>query len=941
MAKGMDIMLRIKSKIEKTLPKNMEELTQKVEKMKKAYSRASFKGFSENVETELKEANNKFKIAKQNLLKASSIKSKYEDSKQKYSANLLQLRKVRSEMKRLERAKALGIKLSSEEERSLKKLNSQNKKLSDTVMKQRTAFQRYRMEVKKIPGTLDDYQRELNETERRVRSLTAQQNLLNKANNFKKGIKGKVLGAATKVAAVGITAGSAAAGYIGVTSAKAYIDFEQNMKKVQAISGATAEEYKLLEDEAMRLGATTKFTAGESAAAMEKMALAGFKTKQIIAAMGGVLDLAAASGEDVAMVSDIITDNLLPFKMRAEDTKKFADILAWGMSKTNVTVEMLGESFKYASGSAGNLGVSLEEMVGTLGLMGDQAIKSGMAGRGMDAVFSELIKKKDILSRQEIGINIDDRKGQFVGLVKTVEQFEKFLQDKTDIEKTAFLQNVFGDQGARAFSKLLSTEKEINGVTYKGAKAVAATVEAAGKSSTGMAEKMRDTMLNSASGTWTLLTSAIDGFKVSLGKLLLNNNAISFMKKLTNYISELTNVMNGVFNNSSYNLFWKNMFISVKEFIANFTRAIEPARKILLNLFGGDTLRQVNSLFGALSKTLIFFAATISTVMQVLEPLFKFIKVVGVDTILVFITSLMGIAKVVTIFSQIKAAFLFVKEIGGVIALLKTFVAILGGPVALAIAGVVAGAYLIYKHFDTIKAVVKSVYNTFIETIKKIGDGVKNLFTKFSEYKGIFTFLVPGKLIFEGIKAFWNVWDSNLSILENVKNGFKAFFSSISENIKTSIEGFKNLWKKVSEFETVKKFKRFFGFGEDEEKSEEDKAVDGSHRTGLSNVPFDGYIAELHRNERVLTADENQKYGSLLTKLNSSQKLQENKTINVSENKKNSFVFSPKIEIKVTTASSSTEIATALERKIKELELEFQKFIERSQEEEDYVRTSF
>lgn len=941
MAKGMDIMLSIKSKIEKTLPKNMEELTQRAEKMKKAYSRASFAGFSENVEAELKEANNKFKIAKQNLLKASSIKSKYEDSKQKYSANLLQLRKVRSEMKRLEKAKALGIKLSSEEERSLKRLNSQNKKLSDTVAKQRTAFQRYRMEVRKIPGTLDDYQRELNETERRVRSLTAQQNLLNKANNFKKGIKGKVLGAATKVAAIGITAGTAAAGYTGMTSARSYIDFEQNMKKVQAISGATAEEYKLLENEAMRLGATTKFTAGESAAAMEKMALAGFKTNQIIAAMGGVLDLAAASGEDVAMVSDIITDNLLPFKMRAEDTKKFADVLAWGMSKTNVTVEMLGESFKYASGSAGNLGVSLEEMVGTLGLMGDQAIKSGMAGRGMDAVFSELIKKKDVLAREEIKINIDDGKGQFVGLVKTVEQFENFLKDKTDIEKTAFLQNVFGDQGARAFSKLLNTEKEINGVTYKGAKAVAATVEAAGKSSTGMAEKMRDTMLNSASGTWTLLTSAVDGFKVSLGKLMLNDNVISYMKKLTNYISELTNVMNGVFNDTSYNLFWQKLFNSTKEFVTKFSKAIEPAKKILLDLFDGNTMEQVNSIFSILSKTLIFFAATISTVMKVLEPLFKFIKVIGIDTILVFIGSLMGIAKVVAIFTKIKTAFLFIKEIGGVITLLKTFVAVLGGPVALAIAGVIAGAYLIYKHFDSIKAALKGVYSIFIGVLTEIWNGVKSLFTKFSEYKGIFTFLIPGKFIFEGIKAFWTTWDSNLSILDNVKNGFKAFFSSISENIKASIEGFKKLWKKVSEFESVKKFKRFFGFGENEEKSDDDKTVDGSHKSGLSNVPFDGYVAELHRNERVLTADENKKYGSLLAKLKTSQTPQLNKTLNVSQEKNKSFVFSPKIEIKVATVSSSNEIAATLERKIKELELEFQKFIERSQEEEDYVRTSF
>ena len=938
MAKGMDIMLSIKSKIEKTLPKNMEELTRRAEKMKKAYSRASFKGFSENVEAELKEANNKFKIAKQNLLKASSIKSKYEDSKQKYSANLLQLRKVRSEMKRLEKAKALGIKLSSEEERSLKRLNSQNKKLSDTVAKQRTAFQRYRMEVRKIPGTLDDYQRELNETERRVRSLTAQQNLLNKANNFKKGIKGKVLGAATKVATIGITAGTAAAGYTGMTSARSYIDFERNMKKVQAISGATAEEYKLLEDEAMRLGATTKFTAGESAAAMEKMALAGFKTKQIVAAMGGVLDLAAASGEDVAMVSDIITDNLLPFKMRAEDTKKFADVLAWGMSKTNVTVEMLGESFKYASGSAGNLGVSLEEMVGTLGLMGDQAIKSGMAGRGMDAVFSELIKKKDILARQEIGINIDNGKGQFVGLVKTVEQFEKFLKGKTDIEKTAFLQNVFGDQGARAFSKLLNTEKEINGVTYKGAKAVAATVEAAGKSSTGMAEKMRDTMLNSASGTWTLLTSAVDGFKVSLGKLMLNDNVISYMKKITNYISELTNVMNGVFNDTSYNLFWQKLFNSTKEFVTKFSKAIEPAKKILLNLFNGNTMEQVNSIFNILSKTLIFFATTISTVMEVLEPLFKLIKVIGIDTILVFIGSLMGIAKVVTIFTKIKAAFLFVKEIGGVITLLKTFVAILGGPVALAIAGVVAGAYLIYKHFDSIKVALKGVYSIFIGVLTEIWNGVKNLFTKFSEYKGIFTFLIPGKFIFEGIKAFWNVWDSNLSILDNIKNGFKAFFGTLKDNIKSSIEGFKSLWKKVKEFETVKKFKRFLGF---EAEEEEDKTVDGSHKSGLSNVPFDGYVAELHKDERVLTAVENKKYGSLLAKLKTVKTPPTNKTVNIAQEKNRSFVFSPKIEIKITGEGSTNEIAAVLERKIKELEQEFQKFIEKNQEAEDYVRTSF
>ncbi len=872
--KGMDIMLKIKAKIDKTLPKQMESLTNRVEKMKKA--------------------NEDLKNAQRELAKASNLNAKYNDSKEKYTASLLQLRKVRTEMKRLEKAKASGVRLSAAEEKSLKKLISQNKKLSETVAKQRSSFQRYRMEVRKIPKSLDEYQRELAETERKVKSLTAQQNLLNKANNLKGGLKsatGKIIGKIATGVKYGAVAAGTAAGYTSITSAKSYLEFEQNMKKVQAISGATAKEYQALEKEAIRLGATTKFTAGESAAAMEKMALAGFKTNQIIAAMGGVLDLAAASGEDVAMVSDIITDNLLPFKMAAEDTKRFADVLAWGMSKTNVTVEMLGESFKYASGSAGNLGVNLEEMVGTLGLMGDQAIKSGMAGRGMDAVFSELVKKRGLL--KQAGIEIENANGEFVGLVKTVEQFEKFLKGKTGIERTAFLQNAFGDQGARAFSKLLNAEKEINGVTYKGAEAVAKTVEAARKDSVGMSEKMRDIMLEGASGTWTLFTSAVDGFRVTLGKLLLNEKVLSYIRKVTNYISELTNVMSGVFNNSYYNVFWQKVFISTKDFISKFKAALQPGIEVIKRLFPADEMvDKIDRLFTILSNGAIFVASIFSKLMQIAEPFIKFIQFIGVDTIAIFIGALMGIAKVVSIFAKLKAAFLFVKEIGGIMALLKTGVAVLGGPVALGIAAVVAGLYLVYKYFDKIKEVGKAVFDIVVGVGKEI-------------YKG---------LIKPVINAFIQAKDVIVGVGKEILNAVSHPIDTLKELIKLP--------------KPPNWVLKLFGKGE--------KNVDGSHKSGLSYVPYDNYIARLHRGERVLTSEENKEYGSLLNRFNSS-----GRGLNVSS-KKSAFVFSPKLEITVNGTASASDISSVLERKMLELEEKFVRMIQdREEAGNDYVRTSF
>ena len=185
--------------------------------------------------------------------------------------------------------------------------------------------------------------------------------------------------------------------------------------------------------------------------------------------------------------------------------------------------------------------------------------------------------------------------------------------------------------------------------------------------------------------------------------------------------------------------------------------------------------------------------------------------------------------------------------------------------------------------FSSIKKGIQSAIGSFIKvyevidnTVKGIKEKISNLFDSLSEYTGIFNFLIPGKLIFKGLKSFWNAWDSNLGVIDNVKNSFSAFFLSIKDGIQSAIDGFKNLGKKISELSPVKKVKKWFDFNDEDElkdkttteikkvkiESEKEKIeeVDGSHRNGLSYVPRDNYVARLHEGERVLTKGENKEY---------------------------------------------------------------------------------
>lgn len=190
-------------------------------------------------------------------------------------------------------------------------------------------------------------------------------------DSFQKGIAsiGKIAAKGIQATAKIMTAAAAGIGTIGAAAIKVGSDFEAAMSKVEAISGATGEDLAALTEKAKEMGASTKFSATESANAFEYMAMAGWKTADMLDGIEGIMNLAAASGEDLALTSDIVTDALTAFGMSAADSTHFADILAQASSNANTNVSMLGETFKYVAPVAGALGYTAEDTAAAIGLM--------------------------------------------------------------------------------------------------------------------------------------------------------------------------------------------------------------------------------------------------------------------------------------------------------------------------------------------------------------------------------------------------------------------------------------------------------------------------------------------------------------------------------------------------------------------------------------------
>ena len=329
------------------------------------------------------------------------------------------------------------------------------------------------------------------------------------SSGFSKGID--KLGSVAK-AGLGILvkAGAAAVGALGaagVAAIKVGSDFEAAMSEVQAISGATGSDLEKLSDAAKEMGATTKFSASESAEALKYMAMAGWDTEEMLNDLPGVINLAAASGEALGTVSDIVTDAMTAFGLSTEETSRFVDVLAQTANKSNTNVAMLGESFQYVAPVAGALGFSIEDTAVALGLMANSGIKASQAGTSLRTLFTNLTNPvgQSAKAIEALGISIQNSDGSMKSFSEIMGDLRGEFGKMTEAEKAQYAAMLAGQEG---MSGLLA----IVNASDSDFQDLAASIA----QSNGAAEEMAQTMQNNLQGSITSFRSAAEGLGIAI-----------------------------------------------------------------------------------------------------------------------------------------------------------------------------------------------------------------------------------------------------------------------------------------------------------------------------------------------------------------------------------------------------------------------------------------
>ena len=329
----------------------------------------------------------------------------------------------------------------------------------------------------------------------------------------------------TSLAAIsgGIIAGGTAAAEVGSS-------FESGMSKVSAISGATGEALQALTDKAKEMGAKTKFSASESAQALQYMSMAGWDTESMLNGIDGIMSLAAADGLDLAATSDIVTDAITAFGLKAEDSSHFADVLAKASSSANTNVSMLGESFKYVAPLAGTMGYSAEDVSVALGLMANASVKGSMAGTSLKTALSNLASPTKAMAgvMDEYGISIADAEGNSLPLIDVLKQLREKFGGLSETEQAAAASTLFGKEAMSGMLAIINaSDSDFTKLTDNIYNA------------DGAAQSMADTMQDNLQGQITILKSSLEGLGIEIYEGMsepLKGAAI----EAQNYVNRLT-----------------------------------------------------------------------------------------------------------------------------------------------------------------------------------------------------------------------------------------------------------------------------------------------------------------------------------------------------------------------------------------------------------------
>lgn len=416
----------------------------------------------------------------------------------------------------------------------------------------------------------------------------------------------------------------------GKACISAGMDFDSQMSTVAAISGATGKEFETLRAKAQEMGATTAFSATESAQAMEYMAMAGWKTTDITNGLAGVMNLAAASGEDLATVSDIVTDAMTAFGMSAEESTHFSDVLAQTATNANTNVGMMGETFKYVAPVAGSLGYNVEDTAAAIGLMANSGIKASQAGTALRTLMTNMANPTDKMAAamDTLGISLTDSSGEMKSFAEITEDLRNGFSGLTEEQKASTAANLAGKEGMSGLLAIVNASEE----DYK-------KLTDSIKDCSGASEKMAEIRLDNLEGDVTYFKSALEGAQIAISDKLtpvLRN----LVKKATDWLPTVQNKLLGAVDvileiggylADEFSPIFKDIIEVVEGIIPPVTEIVKALLPVVV-----DWIKKIVPMFLDVIKVLTPILNIIPPIIKALSPLIDIIasvaKGVGIVT---------------------------------------------------------------------------------------------------------------------------------------------------------------------------------------------------------------------------------------------------------------------------------------------------------------------
>ena len=625
----------------------------------------------------------------------------------------------------------------------------------------KTAAEQAEQALKDGTITQDQYdglQREIVETEQKLKSLEEQAKASGTALQeiAAKGEKLKTVG--DNVTNVGKKFMPVTLGVVGLGTAavKTAADFDSAMSKVAAVSGATGSDLEALRDKAREMGEKTKFSASEAAEAMNYMAMAGWKTEDMLSGIEGVMNLAAASGEDLATTSDIVTDALTAFGLTAKDSGHFADILAAASSNANTNVSMMGETFKYCAPIAGALGFSAEDTAEAIGLMANAGIKGSQAGTSLRTIMNNLSGEVKICGSSigEVTVATTNADGSMRDLSDILADCRTAFSGLSESEKAAAAESLVGKNAMSGFLALMNAgEADIN------------KLSSAIDNCDGSAASMAETMNDNLAGQLQILKSQLEELAISFGELLM-----PAIRTIVGWIQKFVDRLNSM---------------------------DEGTRKVIV--------------------TIALVAAAIGPVLIIVG---KVISAIGtIMTIIPKLAGVINAAKgVIAAFNAVCAANPYVLIIAAIVALVAAFIYLWNNCEEFrqfwidlweSIKEIAVAVWEALKEFFTaaweaIKTTAVTVWNAIKDFFTGLWEGIKNIFT--TVVNAISTFLTNAwnaikntvTTVFNAIKTFFTtIWNGIKSVITTVVTAISTFLSTAWNGIKTAITTVLNAIKSV------------------------------------------------------------------------------------------------------------------------------------------------